>query len=134
MKFEDEMKEDLNLGDAVGEDNTGGAILSAKLESSETVRPVYDDVKLPAYTQPSSSIQYASFMSSALDMIPTTKLPFFQYEPEMQATNEKMVLQSILKGVTGKGAFHDHPMVARAVVETLKENSELLHLYTKNHG
>ena len=137
VKFENKiLDEDVNQDDLRGEE-LGGAILNdVKIQETLTAIPktTYDDVKLPTHFKPRSSIQYASYMVSTLDMVPRSEKAFLQFEPAMQAHPEESVLKSILSSTNGKGIHHDHPRVARAVVESLKDHPELLNLYMKNHG
>ena len=131
VKFEqDLMKEDANLDELKGDEELGGAILGdVKIKDIETKIPTYEDVQLPTYFQPASSIQHAIYMMSTLSMIPRVEMDYAQFEPQMQAQSEDRVLNSILKGTTGKGAKHDHPRVSRAIIESLKEHPDLLHMY-----
>ena len=132
----DLMKEDVNLDALQDEDEeAGGAILDdVKVKNVETSRPLYDDVKLPVHLTPASSIQYQDYMTSTLNMIPRIEYAYFQYEQSIQSQPESHVLNSILKSTKGRGIHGDHPTVARAVYESLKDHPELINLYMKNHN
>ena len=59
----------------------------------------------------------------------TNDLAMFQYEPAFQAESEVDLHRDLQKLTTGRGMRHDHPLVAKTIMESLKHLPKLQHLY-----
>jgi len=71
------------------------------------------------------------FVHGVTDMIPTSQMGWDVYSNLYHSRDEEPLHAALLSKVTGKGAKHDHPRVARAVYESLKHHPELAHTYLK---
>jgi hypothetical protein len=64
-------------------------------------------------------------------MSPQNDIAFFQYNPAFEAESERELHGHLQQLVSGRGAKHDHPRVARSVLESLKHKPELVALYLR---
>ena len=72
-----------------------------------------------------------SYMQSVIDMSPTNEIAYFQYNAAFEAESERELHSNLRKLVSGHGAAHDHPMVARTVLESFKHMPEIASLYLR---
>lgn len=115
MKFYDELE--------------GGAISSAKqLESAYPTTPDYTTV-MPAATISQGEGARSSFYSEALNMIPKNMYPMWQYSSLLEASRPEFVKNTLLKGLSGRGAKHDDHHIRKATVHSLKKYPQLLRAY-----
>ena len=93
----------------------GGAI-SGKVRTLDTPVP-----KLPTINQilrEARNYDVApppSYMQSVIDMSPQNEIAYFQYSAAFESESEHALHSNLRQLVTGKGAAHDHPRVARTV-------------------
>ena len=59
----------------------------------------------------------------------TNELPATVFEPEAHAIPEGIIKRGILRRTTGHGVHQDHPVIARAVIESLQGHQPILDLY-----
>lgn len=107
----------------------GGAIKGVHEMATETKTP-----DLSAPLKKSKYVSYAGPLSTYMrsvhaDMIPKNQFAYFQYQRLFEADGESAIQKSLTDAVSGKGASHDHPIIQRAVVESLKHKPDLLHTY-----
>ena len=72
-----------------------------------------------------------SYMQTVIDMSPQNDIAFFQYSAAFEAESEQQLHKNLLELVSGHGAAHDHPRVARTVLESLKHKPEIASLYLR---
>jgi hypothetical protein len=70
-------------------------------------------------------------MQSVIDMSPQNDIAFFQYNAAFEAESEKQLHANLRQLVSGNGAKHDHPRVARTIYESFKHKPELASLYLR---
>ena len=109
----------------------GGAI-SGKMRTMDAPVP-----KLPTINKILKDAQVYSvpptpqYMQSVIDMTPQNNIAYFQYNQAFEAENEVTLHSNLMKLVSGHGSAHDHPRVARAVLESFKSNPAIAALYLK---
>ena len=65
-------------------------------------------------------------------MIPANIMPFFQYEPAMEAQREIDTFNVLIGSLSGHGSHKDEHKHVRAVIETLKHHPDILNMYLKS--
>ena len=77
----------------------------------------------------------SQYLSHALpDMRHQNMYPMTCYEYKYIAAGENDVRKRLERMVTGHGADHDHPVVRRAVHQSLQHHPELLRTYLRGSG
>ena len=71
------------------------------------------------------------YMQSVIDMSPQNNIAFFQYSGAFEAESEHQLHKNLRELVSGHGAAHDHPRVARTVLESLKHKPDIAALYLR---
>ena len=135
VKESEKTVEDETLEDSSFDNLVGGAVLAKKTKhfEAETKKTFYGD--LGVTTEPFMSYSvghtnpFLTFAKDALSFIPENHVSFDQMEPTAQAVPEKNVYEQLIGNVSGKGAQFDHPIVARAIFESLKAHPKIAHLY-----
>ena len=90
--------------------------------------PGFDDIlKQAAMMQ--GSPQMTEYLHGVADLNFTNNIAMFQYEPAFQAESEVVLHRDLQSMVTGRGLKHDHPLVAKTVMESIKHFPKLQHLY-----
>jgi len=111
------------------EDLVGGAI-SGKMRKADLSVP-----KLPSINQILREARnYAvpptpEYMQSVIDMSPKNDIGFYQYNAVFEAESERELHNNLKQLVSGNGAKHDHPRVARSIYESFKHKPSLADLY-----
>ena len=112
----------------------GGAILPNKVIIKEAkpgeLPSVVDQILKEAVFMTSTPI-LQEFVAGVTDMIPNSQPAYDTYTAFFHRRDETELHDSLKKDVTGRGARHDKPRVAKAVFETLKYHPELAHSYLK---
>ena len=86
-------------------------------------------LKEAVFLTPTPRLQ--EFVGGVTDMIRTSQMAWDVYTPLYHGRDERPLHNALHKKVTGRGARHDPPRVARAVYESLKFNPELAHTYLR---
>ena len=108
----------------------GGAIRDdVRIMNVETpAMPTFDDIlKDTRYLQGSPLM--AEYLHGVADLNYTNDLAMFQYQPAFEGEREVDLHNNLTSLVTGKGAKHDHPLVARTILESFKHMPKLARLY-----
>ena len=66
---------------------------------------------------------------AALDLNPIDGRAFYQFNSARQAESEDELHKNLSKLTTGHGARHDHPLVAKTIMESFKHMPKLQRLY-----
>ena len=69
-------------------------------------------------------------LHGVVDMIPTNKMVFTQFDHLFFAHDEQTLFQDVMKHVTGKGST-DHPRIQSFITHTLGDYPDLLSLYNR---
>ena len=88
-------------------------------------------LKEAVFLTPTPRLQ--EFVGGVTDMIPSSQMAWDVYTPLYHGREEAPLHKALQKRVSGRGARHDHPRVARAVFESLKYHPELANLYLKGY-
>ena len=86
-------------------------------------------LKEAVFLTPTPRLQ--EFVGGVTDMNPTSQMAWDVYTPLYHGRDERPLHQALHKQVSGRGARHDPPRVARAVYESLKFHPELAQTYLK---
>ena len=109
----------------------GGAIRpDVKLREAVSTKPDFRTVMRDSAVLESTTSPYL-VNADALNMIPSNMMPFFQYEPAMQAQREIDTYNVLAGSLSGHGAHRDNHKHVRAVIETLKHHPTILNMYLK---
>ena len=71
------------------------------------------------------------FMQTVIDMSPQNDIAYFQYNAAYEAESERELHSNLRQLVSGKGAKHDHPRVARTIYESFKHKPAIAALYLR---
>ena len=121
------------LGGAIHkeEELLGGAIRpDVKLRDAVSTKPDFRAVMQNAAVLESRTSPYL-VNASALNMIPSNQLPFFQYMPAMEGQRELDTYNVLAGALSGHGAHRDTHKHVRAVIETLKHHPTILNMYLR---
>lgn len=131
VKFQDDEK------DAEDKPLLGGAISPSNTKIVELKRPHLPsevDKVLQQSVYMTATPRLQEFVHGLVSMVPTSQLAFDSYEHLYHARPEKTLHDSMHKQLSGKGARHDAPRIARAMYESLKFAPELANAYLSGRG
>lgn len=108
----------------------GGAIRAdVRVMNTETpALPSFEDtLKETRYLQGSPLM--AEYLHGVANLNYTNDMAMFQYQPTFEGESEVDLHNNLRSLVTGRGARHDHPLVARTIMESFKHMPKLVNLY-----